>query len=568
MWWLGLVLGCTEQTADPARGQVPPPYLTMAPVWERKVLPTQAVRLPTPGADALLGVVDRHLVEVSLHPSFTTRTLADLGPQTPAGLHDFDGDGVDEVVVGWGPDIAYLDVATGAAVHSIASHGFEVRRVGDFDDDGLDELLLQSSNFLEVRTPAGVLLASAVGPNVDWRVGEFDGTAGPEMIFPNGRILDLPSLSVYGDAHLRGTPVAAVDVDGDGVDAVVTQRGAVFELWDRGGSRWQWPTGRVGRTGHGATPVDLEGDGLDEVLVPSGRGYAVVDGLTGAERLYFEGVEELACRTFLHADLDDDGVDEVFCEEMGLYLDLETGQVVDPEPVPWPAHRVVADLDGDGDTELLGFKGDVVFVLEAEPTPELVYVGADPGWISTSMGVADLDGDGADELVSGVDGLHAFSWTGSGFTPGFSLPSTTTVEQVRGVDVDGDGRDELSSTAGVTDFRAGLLHGRSGLVVDVEQDGREELYSSGQLYDGETGVLLASFPFGSTPFALPNHTVFLAPTPTTAVEVYRFVRSTQTVELVHTFTLPGATLAVAPQVRGGDVIWHFGGGHVLGYRPP
>jgi len=351
---------------------------------------------------------------------FTTRTdqLVDAG-QVDMGYHHRTGIVAGEpfVIIGPGPGqgnpplIRLFPPEEGAAhtgeFYAYGTIGYGVNvACGDLDGDGLAEIL----------TGAGP--GAIYGPHV--RGFTVDGT-------------QLPGLSflAYG-TQKYGINVTAADLDGDGLDEIVTGAGpgAVFGPHVRG----------FADTGDAVTPLpgvsyfaygtlkwgvnvaggDIDGDGNDEIVTGAGpgtvfgphvRGWNVDNGTVSA----MAGVSWFAYGTARHGvrvacgDVDGDGIDEILT-------------------APGPALEFASHIrgwnhDGQGISELPGYS----FLAWGATLPRYgARVAAD----------VDLDGDDRHELVVGAgpdpsvgSPVRVFTYDGAAVSPWFSLqayhPGTT-----------------------------------------------------------------------------------------------------------------------------------------------
>jgi hypothetical protein len=118
----------------------------------------------------------------------------------------------------------------------------------------------------------------------------------------------------------------------------------------------------------------------------------------------------------------------------------------------WYASPVVADLDGDGENELIAAYYSV-YVFDSQGRL-LDRVDHNGGRVYAPHVVVDLEGDGVPEVVFGAGHLvHAYEWQSGGLVlkPGWPADTTTAGEspEVRGLaaaDLDGDGLIEVVAT--------------------------------------------------------------------------------------------------------------------------
>jgi len=188
---------------------------------------------------------------------------------------DFDGDGFDEIVTGAGPGAVFgphvrgwnYDGDTLAPIPGISYFAYGTLKygvnvaAGDIDGDGFDEII----------TGAGP--GDVFGPHV--RGWNYDGVA----------LAAIPAISYFAYGTPRwGVNVAAGDVDGDGIDEIVTGAGpgAVFGPHVRG---WNYDGTTISsipginyfaygtnRFGVRVSSADLDGDERAEILTAPGPG--------------------------------------------------------------------------------------------------------------------------------------------------------------------------------------------------------------------------------------------------------------------------------------------------------
>ncbi len=197
---------------------------------------------------------------------------------------DLDGDGIDEMVTGPGPGAIFGPHVRGwsAAGGSVASmpgvnffaygtlkYGANVA-CADIDGDGMDEII----------TGAGP--GAVFGPHV--RGWNYDG----------GTLASIPGVSYFAYGTLKwGVNVVGADIDGDGIDEMVTGAGpgAVFgphvRGWNYDGTALASIPGvsffAYGTNEYGVRVScgDVDGDGMDEIITSPGPGPAFAAHIRG-----------------------------------------------------------------------------------------------------------------------------------------------------------------------------------------------------------------------------------------------------------------------------------------------
>jgi len=284
------------------------------------------VRLYTPEQDAEAG------------HQFSAYGVPHYGVNVSCG--DIDGDGRSEIITGAGPGDVFgphvrgfslLDSPVpGVSFLAYGTNKFGVNvAAGDIDADG----------FCEIVTGAGP--GAVFGPHV--RGWNYDGSGG---------VTAIPGISYFAYGTPKwGVNVSCGDIDGDGYDEIVTGAGpgAVYGPHVRG---WNWDGGPTispiagvsflaygtNRMGINVTCGDVDGDGIDEIVTGPGPSFyfgAHVRGWNcdGSAVTPMAGISFFAwspddlrygANVFSGADLNGNGRDE-----------LVVGQGPDPEADTW-----------------------------------------------------------------------------------------------------------------------------------------------------------------------------------------------------------------------------------------
>jgi uncharacterized repeat protein (TIGR01451 family) len=283
---------------------------------------------------------------------------------------------------------------------------------------------------------------------------------------------------------------AAADVDGDGdLDLIGAAFNASEIAWweNTAGDGSAWTKTTVDGSFAGALSVivaDVDGDGDLDLLAAAYYGDAVAwwenDGTPAGgswSKTTIDGTFDAASSAAV-ADVDGDGdLDLIGAADVAVD-DVAWWENTAGDGSAWTKHTIndsfggasrvaAADLDGDGDLDLLGaaygvddiawWENETIHRSAAFPAVGQVTVAGNAG-APLRATAADVDGDGDLDLLAAAYGGDAVAWwendgtpAGSGWTEYTVDASFDGARDVTGADIDGDGDLDLFAAAEVAD---------------------------------------------------------------------------------------------------------------------
>ncbi|MCY3001899.1 MAG: VCBS repeat-containing protein [Planctomycetota bacterium] len=354
-------------------------------------------------------------------------------------LADLDGDGAAEIVgpagQGWIARTSSNGQGGWDDLHVGRSIASRPIAAGDFDGDGIEDLLLD------------------MGSKLEFARGNGQGELVPALQIP------LSASNGSYAADLRD-----LDADGD-LDVLLRQWTGSYEfLANDGAGQFAAPAALPMPTGLELDWADFDGDGVDDALSHSGASLTLYRGLPGggfAPPIATPHPNVLVFRAL--ADIDGDGACEAVLVRPGVRLEIwscgANGTFVlrsSAAVAGSPEHVAAGDFDGDG-------FGDVAWVERAArlvrcargsaagtlaaPVDSALHMEPDAG--ATPL-VRDLDGDGLPDLVLRTTPATAqlrpevrLSLGGGRFSRPAKFATGATSGSLVLLDVNGDGRRDL-----------------------------------------------------------------------------------------------------------------------------
>ncbi len=318
-------------------------------------------------------------------PSGQAQELGKVSADMPFQVYDIDGDGKDEVIVGWDFEIRILDGRTGQVKKSAKT---------PYSDDE-DESLL--------GVPYNTYAFERINPD-GIRICNFRGKGRP------GDIL-------IKDRYCR---VYALDED-------------LKLLWKYKSST---------NTGHCPLPVDVDGDGRDEVLV----GYTLLDSdgsLLWSYPITQDHTDEIVAGKWMPGD--DNGYFACVSGTQGFFIGDFYGNIVARDRIGHAQRVSVANYCPEREgleiavSNFWGHQG-VIFLYDCHGEP---IWERQNGMNGNILAPVNWDGDGSELILTNADAAGGGLWNGAGVRAVAFPDDGHPVLCCEAMDLTGDERDEL-----------------------------------------------------------------------------------------------------------------------------
>ena len=260
-------------------------------------------------------------------------------------------------------------------------------------------------------------------------------------------------LDAYGKEKMRtantagsfyGVPAVA-DLDGDGYKEIIcgTEAGQVY-VWRHNGSTYL-RSPFFSRTGEklncSPTVCDLDGDGKKEILITTRTTtlsyiYAIKQDGTCVGNFDREAAQPVSIpytdasgsgieHPVSVGDIDGDGdLEVVAIGHECVRAWTHTGTLIFDRAIPglcpdkeWAINLtcpLLADVDGDGDIDIVFHQDNLIYALHHDGTDVKGFPLSAPANISNGVCVSDMDGDGKNEIVSADDSGNICAWKTDG----------------------------------------------------------------------------------------------------------------------------------------------------------
>jgi hypothetical protein len=492
--------------------------------------------------------------------AFTLPTVA-LNCFARPFIADFDGDGLKDIAlfsVNPAPPKFWRNVGGGVFVDAstafagVTSPGY-VRYVADFDGDGAAEALVEpgwyaSTGVLRIWDYVGTAFVETswtVPVSTILGVGRFNADAATDVVVaqppgspaPSDSFYDLttvpPTLMFSAPRPVGPWFVQGMDLDGDGLDESLQGDFVATSVFPRAtGPASASIAGRDFADAH--LIADLDGDGDRDVLAINGasaslrplfNAFNVGGGLVAPYDVlppdYWHGWLPALVDVEGDGDLDLYGqigfslvgstAGAALNDGFGRFLPTMTGGG-SYAPI---RDAVAADLDGDGDGDLVGLWGSLPYVLWGNGAGSWTSVPLSFPAYARSMDLFDFDGDGDLDILTASDSsasgcVHVKPNLGGGvFGTAIGLGTARGANDLAYLDVEGDGDLDIAVSAGAYAGAAsptsvllvnqgggvytqttpfGTAHGDTATAADIDSDLDPDVLIGNSLFFNQGGA--------------------------------------------------------------------------------
>jgi len=411
--------------------------------------------------------------------------------------------------------------------------------IADVDGDGVNELVLCSTNHLYVYSVSGVLKWELAGVGgYELAIAQMDNDPALEIATTDGHVIDAATHSAQWTwSYGFGSRLAAADFDNDGKAELIVGEGGFVWAYD---VDQQLPKWSISEYAQAMLVSDIDGDGHIELLVGQEQwGDIVCYDLVTQQREWSIRNPEHGVTNIAIGDVDGDGKTELLWGAGATSSGPDHLYVVDWQTKQFEWENVhldgpflgpeIGDLDGDGRDEMVvistysdsGYGSGRILVFDAIThklrgmSPETM---GGLGWTGIhDLKLRDVNADGKMEILvaasftyDGVIEIYGFDSSNS-----FTLKWTNSTRPsgsffcVDAADIDNDGEMEIVGGAGgylyVYSYATGneewhtlyMRGNATGLgIADLNQDGTKEMIgmvNGGDVYifDGPSRALKA-----------------------------------------------------------------------------
>ncbi|WKE66229.1 FG-GAP-like repeat-containing protein [Gallaecimonas kandeliae] len=441
-----------------------------------------------------------------------------VGVSSTAYFHDLKADGHYLFVASSDGKVSRINLITRTVETLTGIDSARTLLVAQTSDDSQPQLLVETSGgYIQVYDAVtGALQRTFSGISSNHLLaGSFTEKGVHELLLDNGQIYRFTSgwLTLQKTiASPIGTYSQVVDMDGDGLDEVVTSSGwTTISMISPATDSILW-SHTPGQNISALQVFDLNGDGKLDVVYGDGQWGGSLHGLalTTGDEFWSLASSGYGVSSLVVADLDSDGKLDIGWG--GSFSDNENYHVYDvasqtakwvSKNVGFPVNAVgLADINGDGKLEALYANvissSTVIKAVDPESKAQLWEATNPDNWGGTViLKTADLDKDGQPDIIVGdtkIDKPQLRVLNGKDGTERYStlLGNGDAITDILPVDLDGDGYQELvvgnktlSSMSAGTVFK--VLNGRTGEVLKTSP-------SLGSDWNGLKGLTVFDLP--------------------------------------------------------------------------